>query len=100
VLPLVPYPDRRSEQSGGLTLRGQCSLTREGGAQAARGARDCQHHGGRELGRDGRANTGKPLLNVVMRNKPKVLRGLTQNGTWPGSGVPISPDADERATGG
>lgn len=96
MLPLVPYPDRRSEQSGGLTLRGHCSLTREGGAHAARGARDCQHHGGRELGRDGMANRGEPLLNVVMHDKPKVLRGLTQKGCGPDRGLLFPPTQTTR----
>jgi len=28
------------------------------------------------------ANTGKPLINVVIYDKPKVLRGLTKKGMW------------------
>ena len=43
-----------------------------------RGKRDCQHHGSRELGCDGMANSCKPPINVVTCNKPKVLRGLNQ----------------------
>ena len=44
-------------------------------------------------------NGSKSLINVVIYDKPKMLRGLTK-GYVAGSGVPISPDADERATGG
>ena len=40
-------------------------------------------------------NPGEPLLNVVIKNKPKRLTGLDQKGTGSGSGVPNSPDADD-----
>ena len=33
------------------------------------------------------ANPCEPLINVVNRNKPKVLRGLNQKGTWPEQGL-------------
>ncbi len=33
------------------------------------------------LGVDGMANLGELLINAVKANKPKMLRGLTQNGT-------------------
>jgi hypothetical protein len=42
----------------------------------------------------GTANEGKPLINVVIDNKPKVLTGLTQKGKVVSSGVKSSPDAD------
>jgi hypothetical protein len=45
------------------------------------------------------ANESKSLINVVIDNKPKMLRGLTKRYVA-GSGVPISPDADTKATGG
>ena len=47
----------------------------------------------------GMANEGEPLLNVVIENKPKMLRGLTKRDVG-GSGVPSSPDADKTPTGG
>ncbi len=62
----VPYRDMRRVQIRGVKLSGQWSLAREGGTRAARGACDCQHHGGRELGRDGRANVGELLRHAVM----------------------------------
>ncbi len=37
---------------------------------------DCQHQGGRELGYGGMANTGEPLINVVIDNKPKMVQPL------------------------
>lgn len=49
--------------------------------------------------RHGMANGSKSLINVVIDHKPKMLRGLTK-GYVAGSGVPSSPDADNRATGG
>ena len=45
----------------------------------------CQHQGGREPGSSGWVNPGKALINVVTKNKPKVLlqngdsRALAQN---------------------
>ena len=39
-------------------------------------------------------NTCESLINAVKSNKPKMLIGLNQKGTWPGSGIPTSPDAD------
>jgi len=45
------------------------------------------------------ANESKSLINVVIDNKPKMLRGLTKRYVG-GSGVPSSPDADTTPTGG
>ena len=39
------------------------------------------------------------LLNVVNLNKPKMLKGLGQNGTVAGTGVAFSPVAVIPATG-
>ena len=61
------------------------------GHPIARNGGDCQHQGGQELGSNGKVNTSESLINVVITNKPKVLRvstettGLNQNGA--GSGV-------------
>jgi hypothetical protein len=48
---------------------------------------------------NGRVNRREPLINVVRTTKPKTLRGLSQNGTWPG--VRASPFSYRRrkATG-
>jgi hypothetical protein len=40
------------------------------------------------------ANESELLLNVVIANKPKMLRGLNQNDKWSGSKVTSSFDAD------
>jgi len=47
-------------------------------------------------------NTCKSLINVVIANKPKMLTPLSNDsyrlgpkGTWPSSGAPNSPDADD-----
>ena len=34
------------------------------------------------------------LLKAVKKDKPKMLTGLNQNGTWSGTGAPYSPVAD------
>jgi len=39
-------------------------------------------------------NTCESLINVVTENKPKMLTGLDQNGTWPSSDASNSSDAD------
>ena len=43
-----------------------------------RGSQFWQHRAGWELGIDGMGNTCELLINVVMKNKPKVLEGLDQ----------------------
>jgi hypothetical protein len=96
----VPYRDRRGTQVPGLKLLGQWSRTRKGGVHPVREARDCQHHGGQELGRDGMANRSALPLNVVMIAKPKVLTGLNQKVRGQGSELRSSPPAVEKATGG
>ena len=35
------------------------------------------------------------LIKAVIHNKPKMLSGLNQNGTWSGTGAVHSPVADE-----
>src|SRR5262245_10814574 len=44
--------------------------------------------------RPGQVNPGEVLIRAVTRNKPKMLSGLNQNGTWSGAGAPLSPGAD------
>jgi hypothetical protein len=39
---------------------------------------DSQPQGGRELGLEGMANSDEPLINAVIANKPKRLKGLDQ----------------------
>ena len=39
-------------------------------------------------------NPGEASLNVVTKDKPKMLTGLGQKGTWSGSEAPNSSDAD------
>ena len=37
---------------------------------------------------DGKANPGERSINIVNENKPKVLEGLSQNGTVAGTRIP------------
>ena len=37
---------------------------------------------------DGKANLGERSINIVTENKPKVLEGLSQNGTVAGTRIP------------
>jgi hypothetical protein len=46
------------------------------------------------------ANTCESLINVVIDNKPKMLRGLPKKGNVVGLGGKSSPDADKKTTGG
>ena len=55
---------------------------------------DCQHQSGQELGLSGTVNKSKVSINVVTRDKRKMLLRLGQNGKWSGIGVPNSSIAD------
>src|SRR4051812_37270852 len=39
-------------------------------------------------------NPGEVLIKAVIKDKPKMLSGLDQKGTWSGPGAPSSPGAD------
>ena len=81
---------------------GQRSLTRTGGDLTVRNDHDCQHRGGAGARADGMTNIREPLLNAVTDDKPKVLLGLNQKGTWQVQGFPTllpqtqEPPADQR----
>jgi len=74
-------------------------LTYTGGPRTVRNKDDCQRHGGRELAWNGRVKSGEPLINVVRTNKPKALRGLSQNGMWRGVRVSLFSYRRRNATG-
>ena len=50
--------------------------------------------GGRELGLEGMANSGEPLLSRRKRQQAKEAERLEPKGTWPGGGAAITPPAD------
>lgn len=50
----------------------------------------------RGLELDGMANKGELLINVVRKNKPKVLRGLSQKAISVGTGAESFPVADNQ----
>jgi hypothetical protein len=74
-------------------------LTSTGGPRTVRNKDDCERHRGRELAWNGRVNSGEPLINVVRTNKPKTLRGLSQNGMWRGVRVSLFSYRRRNATG-
>jgi hypothetical protein len=49
---------------------------------------------------DGMANPGERSINIVTENKPKVLEGLSQNGTVAGTRTPRFLVMGIYATGG
>jgi hypothetical protein len=74
------YPIRRCVAGNGgvlSRLRQRSLIPRDGNPIVRRGC-DCQHQGGRDQGLSGMGSTCKSLINVVKRNKPKVLVGLDQ----------------------
>src|SRR5262245_11023968 len=68
--------------------------SRADGSLIARRGSDDQHRGGRELGGCGTVKGCESLLNAVIDDHAKVLRGWSQKGTWSGLGAPNSPSAD------
>src|SRR4051812_30965957 len=91
----------RSATPAGVTGNGEVrslgdnvtSIKRIGRGSASRHG-DCQHHGGRGPAVPGQVNPGEVLIKAVNRDKPKMLTGLDQNGTWSGTGAAMSPVAD------
>ena len=47
--------------------------------------------GGQELGWSGKVNRGERLINVVIANKPKALRGLDQKVRSKDAGLSVPP---------
>jgi hypothetical protein len=77
---------------------GQCSLARTSGGHTVRDDRDCQHHGGQELG----VMVGLTQVNRCKRRHEQQAKGaerLGPKGMWAGVGAFISPAADTATTG-
>jgi hypothetical protein len=87
--PSGPHRQRRSPKPGG-----QRSLDPRIGRERASRHGDCQHHGGREPAVRGMVNPGEVLLKAVSIDKPKMLSGLNQKGTWSRTGALYSSVAD------
>jgi hypothetical protein len=64
---------------------GQRTHSHSTGIATVRGRCICQHQDGDGTRMDGRANPGERLINIVTKNKPKVLEGLSQKGTVAGT---------------
>jgi hypothetical protein len=74
VIPLAaPYRDTRLGQLGCVKLPEQRSRSRKAGAETARRRHTCQHRGGKAPGLSSMVNICELLINVVTRNKPKML---------------------------
>jgi hypothetical protein len=86
VPPSVYYPSGRRWQQRRPKPGGQRSLDPRIGRECASSPGDCQHHGGREPVVRDMVNPGEVLIKVVRSDKPKMLTGLDQKGTWSGIG--------------
>lgn len=77
--PKCCYPDRRRSNPTSEALGTTATIW--------------EHRSGDGPAEDGRLNASEcPLLRSVIRNRPKVLTGRRQNGTWVGSSVAITDD--------
>jgi hypothetical protein len=92
--PSVCYPCGRHRQRRGPKPGGQRNLDPRIGRERASQHGDCQHHNGRGPVVRGKVNPGEVLTKAVIRDKPKMLSGLNQNGPWSGTGACHSPVAD------
>ena len=87
VPPSVCYPSGRRRQRRGPKPGGQRNLDPWIGRGRASRHGDCQHQGGRGPAVRGTVNPGEVPLKAVMFDRPKMLTGLNQKGTWPGTGA-------------
>ena len=94
VPPSVCHPSGRHRQRRGPKPGGQRNLDLRIGRGRASRHGDCQHHGGRGPAVRGKVNSSEVLITAVNCNKPKMLSGLNQNGTWSGAEACHSPAAD------
>ena len=78
VLPAVSYREVRLRQRRGVKLPGQRILLLRGGGVGASRHRDYQHQRGRGPGSGGRVNSGEAVINVVTKDKRKMLSRLGQ----------------------
>jgi hypothetical protein len=73
----------RLEKSSGVKLLGQCSLAGNGGNHPCKGATaTASIKAVRELGSDGMVNKSELRVNVVRKNKSKMLTDLSQKALW------------------
>jgi len=107
--PLYPIGTCVAGNGGVRSSRDNVSSPQRGGRESVSRHGDCQHQGGRGLGLGGRVNPGEASVNVVTKDKPKVLLqcgdsrarlraaaelGLGQKGRWSGPEAPNSSGAD------
>src|SRR5499426_2606422 len=89
--PAVPsavfYGDVR-EGNNSYSASGQCTHSHQADIITVRGRCICQDRDGDGARMDGMANPGERSINIVTENKPKVLAGLSQNGTVAGTRSP------------
>ena len=74
----VSYRDVRHGRPWGAKLSEQRSLIRKDGNRTVRPSCDGEHQGRREPGSCGTVNPGEALLNVVTKDKRKMLKRLDQ----------------------
>ena len=76
------------EGNDSYSASGQWTHSQPAGIETVRGRCICQHYDGDGTRMDGRVNPGERSINIVNENKPKVLAGLSQNGTGAGTRTP------------
>ncbi len=74
-----PYPTGTCVAGNGevRSFRDNAALSSDNNLSASNGC-DCQHQGGRELGSSGMVNLRESLVNIVIRDKLKMLTSLCQ----------------------
>src|SRR3954447_19152506 len=95
VPPSVCYPSGRRRQRRGPKPGGQRNLDRGDRPWTREPTRRLPASRRSGASSPGQVNPGEVLIKAVNSDKPKMLSGLDQNGTWSGAGAAMSPAADD-----
>src|SRR5262249_35698176 len=95
VPPSVGYPSGRHRQRRGPKPGGQRNLDPVDRPSTREPRRRLPASRRSGASRPEEVNPGEVLIKAVRKDKPKMLSGLDQNGTWSGPGAVTSPGADD-----
>src|SRR3954453_1513347 len=95
VPPSVCYPSGRRRQRRGPKPGGQRNLDPKDRPWTRKPTRRLPASRRSGASSPGRVNPGEVLIKAVSKVEPKMLSGSDQKGTWPGTGVAMSPVADD-----